>query len=179
MSLEFVWFSATVLTFGTLVVAGHGHLRSTAALSTALRLRYRMGPRSSGAGAKLIGFYELVLGGTGLAAAVAGAAGLLRLVTAAALVTYVVYTWHVWSLHAWGVDAPCGCTSEDAPANRGTVARTLALALATALAFAIGEVRVFSPSLQGPPVVMLLMGALAGATFTSLLWNLPAAVARD
>ncbi|MDP8960127.1 MAG: hypothetical protein M3N32_00610 [Actinomycetota bacterium] len=178
MSLEFVRISATVLTFGTLLVAGHSHLRDAAALSAALRLRFRMGPRSSSAWAKLVGLYELALGGTGLASAAVAAAG-LRLVTAAALGTYVVYTWHVWSLHTRGLDAPCGCTSEDGPANRGTVARTFALALAAAIAFTIGEIRVFSPSLQGPPVVMLLMGALAGATFTLLLWSLPSAVARE
>lgn len=179
MALEFVWVTTTILTFGTLLVAGHTHLRNAASLSTALRLRFRMTPRSSSGWAKLIGFYELAIGSTGLAAAGAGAAGLLRLVAGASVVTYVIYTWHVWSLHARGVDAPCGCTSEDTPANSGTVARTFTLALAAATAFAIGEKPVLAPSLQGPPGVMLLMGVLAGATFTSLLWNLPSAMARD
>ncbi len=177
MSLEFVWVSATVLTFGTFLVAGHHHLRNAASLSKALRLRFRLGVRSSGGWATLIGCYELALGGTGLVSAGTGAAGALHLATGAALATYVVYTWHVWSLHARGLDAPCGCTGEDAPANRGTVARTLALAVAAALAFALGEIAVSGSALDGP-VEMLLMGALAGATFTSLLWNLPTAVAR-
>lgn len=169
MWLELLWVSAMMLTFATLIVAGYRHLRDGASLRTALRLRFGLGRRACGSLAKLIGCYELALGSTGFVSAILDLRVPLLFLTGAALVTYVVYTWYVSSLLARGTSAPCGCTSDDTPANGGSVARTLSLALAAAFALIVGLVWVDARTVQAAPVVMLLMSALASATFTTLL----------
>ncbi len=174
MSLEFLWISATVLTFGTLALAGHRHLRDESSLGTTLHLLFGIRRHSCHVLARLVGCYEFALGSAGLVCAVVGPRVLLRILTSLALVTFILYTCHVVSLFARGVEVPCGCGSETGPANGGTVARTLALAFAAAFALlALGDVTTF----QSAPGVVLLAGALAGATFTSLLWSLPSAMA--
>ncbi|MFN2556492.1 MAG: hypothetical protein ABR592_06380 [Nitriliruptorales bacterium] len=174
MSLEFLLVSATILIFATLALAGYRHLRDDSLLGSALHLRFGIDPLTCARLASLIACYELALGTGGLVSAVVGPRVLVRILTGGALVTYAVYTWYVASLLTRAGDAPCGCSSDSVPANRGTVARTLALAAAAAFALLAA---VDGPTLQALPAGVVLMAILAGATFTSLLWSLPSAMA--
>ncbi len=171
MTLEFLSISATILTFATLALSGYRHLGDGGSLSSALNLRFGLGRQTCERLARLIGRHELAVGVGGLVGAVIGPRILLRILTCVALGTYALYSWHVASLLARGASVPCGCTSDTAPANGGALARTLALVCAAAFA------ALNPPMLATASATAVLVAALAGATFTTLLESLPSAMA--
>jgi hypothetical protein len=96
-----------------------------------------------------------------LTAALAGGAGLLAL--------FGSYSWYVL---ATGRAGPCGCSRVPLPMTGWVVARAFALAGLALVALVLADP--VAPTAR--PAADLVVALLAAATFTCLLWQLPAAM---
>lgn len=117
---------------------------------------------------------EGLLGGVGAVGLVVrdGGQDLLIVALAGSVVLLVLVGGYGWYVVATGRDGPCGCSRAPLPMSGWVVARAFALAglalVALVLADSVAPLRL--------PGADLTVVVLAAATFTYLLWQLPAAM---
>lgn len=159
----------------TLLVAFAEHLSTPAALPRALA-DHRVLPAPSVVAAVVVAA-EGLLGGAGAVALVRGSGDLLAVALVGSTVLlagYGGYGLHVRSTRHGG---SCGCSRVALPMTGWVVARAFLLAGAALLASVlVGVVLHGSVGAVGQPGAPRTVALLAAATFTCLLWHLPAAL---
>jgi hypothetical protein len=161
--------AGTVL--ASLLIAWAAHLSRPSALPRALAA-HRVVPAPTVVAAVVIASEGLLVG--------AGAAGLVRgdgqdLLTAALAGSFMLlalFGSYGWYVIATGRDGLCGCSRAPLPMSGWVVARAFALA-GLALVALVPADSVVPPGLPGADLAVVV---LATATFTCLLWQLPAAM---
>ncbi len=116
---------------------------------------------------------ETGLAVTGIIAVSVESAGSLRhlvLITSAML--FANYSGYIWRVRRARPDAPCGCSRHDLPITGWVVIRSAVLA---GIAF-LGAVLSDPVLTLNQPGLSLAVVLLAAATFSVLLWHLPAAM---
>lgn len=153
----------------TLLVACAEHLSRPTALAAAVAA-HRVLPAPVPVAAAVIAA-EGLLAGTGLVASLDGG-GPLTAVLAASAALFVLYAGYGRRVLATGRTGPCGCSRIELPMTGWVVARAAILAgLALLGALLSGSV----PPLGRADATHAVV-PLAAATFTTLLWHLPAAM---
>lgn len=154
----------------TLLVACAGHLSRPGALPRAL-LAHRVLPVPSAVAAAVTAA-EGLLGGAGAVALGRGNDGLLTAAMAASAVLLALFGGYAWYVTGRERGGPCGCSRADLPMTGWVVARAFVLA-GLALAGLVLADSAVPPARPGSELAVVL---LAAATFTCLLWQLPAAM---
>jgi hypothetical protein len=164
---------AAYTVLATLLVACAAHLSRPSALARALAA-HRVLPAPALTAAEVTAA-EGLLGGAGCVALVtSGRETLLAAALAGAAVLLALFAGYGWYVLATGRTGPCGCSRAELPMTGWVVARAFALAALALLGFLLaGSV---------PPLhrldAELTVVLLAAATFSCLLWQLPAAMAQ-
>jgi hypothetical protein len=162
---------AAYTVLSTLLIACAVHLTRPSALLRAMKA-HRVLPAPPVVAA-VVTAGEGVLGGAGAAALVQGDGGALLAATLAGSVLLLAlfggYGWHV---RAIGRSGPCGCSRAPLPMTGWVVARAFALAGLALTGLVLSDAVV---PLTRPGTVLVVV-LLAAATFTCLLWQLPAAM---
>ena len=155
----------------TLLIAGAEHLSRPAALAEALAA-HRVLPAPVTVAALAIGS-EGLLAGTGIVALLYDSGeGLLIAVLVGSVALLGLYAGYGLYLRSTGRTGSCGCSRVELPMTGWVVARASSLAgLALVALFLSGSI-IPANRLDASLAVVLL----ASATFTALLWHLPAAM---
>lgn len=161
--------AGTVL--ASLLIAWVTHLSRPRALPRALAA-HRVVPAPTVVAAVVTASEGLLVG--------VGTAGLVRsdgqdlLVAALAgsFVLLALFGGYGWYVTATGRNGPCGCSRAPLPMTGWVVARAFVLAGLALVALVLSD----SVALPGLPGTALAVVVLAAATFTCLLWQLPAAM---
>ncbi|MEH1016403.1 MauE/DoxX family redox-associated membrane protein [Micromonospora sp. CPCC 206060] len=162
---------ATCTVLFTLLVASAEHLSRPAALAGALAA-HRVLPAPVTVAALVIAS-ESVLAGTGIVALLHdNGKGLLSAVLVGSFALLGLYAGYGLYLISTGRTGSCGCSRMELPMTGWVVARASVLAgLALIGLFLSGST--IPPERTDAPLAVVL---LASATFTALLWHLPAAM---
>ncbi|MEU9508614.1 MauE/DoxX family redox-associated membrane protein [Micromonospora sp. NPDC048170] len=162
---------ATYTVLLTLLVSTAEHLSRPAALAEALAT-HRVLPAPV-AVATLAIASEALLAGTGIVALLRGSgAGLLVAVLVGSAALFGLYAGYGLHVRSTGRAGSCGCSRVELPMTGWVVARASILAgLALVASFLSGSIIPASRADASLAVVLL-----AAATFTTLLWHLPAAM---
>lgn len=161
---------ATYTVLFTLFVASAEHLSRPAALSEALAT-HRVLPAPVLVAALVIAA-EGLLAGTGIVALLHDRSGILVAVLVGGFVLFGLYAGYGRHLMSTGRTGSCGCSRIELPTTGWVVARAAILAsLALLGLFLSGSVMPLQRAGASHAVVLL-----AAATFTALLWHLPAAM---
>ncbi|SCL73385.1 MauE/DoxX family redox-associated membrane protein [Micromonospora peucetia] len=162
---------ATYTVLLTLLVSTAEHLSRPAALAEALAA-HRVLPAPAAVAALAIAS-EGLLAGAGIVALLQGSGeGLLIAVMAGGAALFGLYAGYGLHLRSTGRTGPCGCSRVELPMTGWVVARASILAgLALVALFLSGSI-IPASRIDASLAVVLL----AAATFTALLWHLPAAM---
>ena len=160
--------------FGTLVVAGTGHLRHGASLRAQLEEQRLVPGPARRVVAAALGPAEVVIGSAGLVATAWPErwADLGQAAAMAAVVLYLAFVVVAAVLWRWRPGAPCGCSTERHPVSAWVVMRALVFAAAAGVA-ATDDL---AGSVAASHVALALVIA---AAFGVLLWNIPSAMRPD
>ncbi|MBO4207681.1 MauE/DoxX family redox-associated membrane protein [Micromonospora echinofusca] len=161
---------ATYTVLATLLVASVAHLSRPAVLAGALAT-HRVLPAPATVAALVVGT-EGLLAGTGIVALWQGDRSLLGVSLAGSGVLFGLYAGYGRYLLVTGRTGPCGCSRRELPMTGWVVTRALALAGLALTGLTLAG-SVLPPQRTGTPLAVAL---LAAATFTTLLWHLPAAM---
>jgi hypothetical protein len=170
---EFVASVATYVVLFMLIAACVGHARRPEDLPSALRAHGVVPVAAAGA----VGLAVTVTEGVLVVLLLAGLFGSDELLAAALTGSAVVFTGYGgygWLVVSTGRSGPCGCAGAETPMSMWVAGRALALAGLSLLALILSE-SVITLSQPGPGLAIVVLGA---ATFSALLWFLPAAM-RD
>jgi len=161
---------AAYTVLATLLIACAAHLSRPTALPRALAA-HRVLPAAPVV-ATVVTASEGLLGGAGAAALVQRDGTLLAAALAGSVLLLALFGGYGWYVRAIGRSGPCGCSRAPLPMTGWVVARAFALA-GLALTGLVLSDAVVPLTRTGTVLVVVL---LAAATFTCLLWQLPAAM---
>jgi hypothetical protein len=154
----------------TLLLACAEHLAEPSALSRALAAHHVIPATATIAWSVTV--IEGLLGVAGIVALLDGGGRLLAVVLATSCALLALYAGYGLLVLSMGRSGPCGCSRLELPMTGWVVARAAILAGMALLAF-LGAGAIVSLARPGVALAIVLTAA---ATFTLLLWHLPAAM---
>ncbi|MGN9766422.1 MauE/DoxX family redox-associated membrane protein [Micromonospora sp. SD12] len=155
----------------TLLVSTAEHLSRPAALAGALAAHRILPAPAALAAVAIVG--EAVLAGAGIVALLRpGGEGLLVGVLAGSAALLALYAGYGLLVRSTGRAGPCGCSRVELPMTGWVVARAAVLAGLALVALSLSD-SIVAPHRADAALAVVL---LASATFTALLWHLPAAM---
>ncbi|MFG1759930.1 MauE/DoxX family redox-associated membrane protein [Micromonospora echinofusca] len=155
----------------TLLVSTAEHLSRPASLAGALAAHRILPAPAAFAAVAIAG--EAVLAGAGIVALLRpGGGGLLVGVLAGSAALLALYAGYGLLVRSRGRAGPCGCSRVELPMTGWVVARAAVLAGLALVALSLSDSIVALNRADAALAVVLL----AAATFTALLWHLPAAM---